>query len=70
MTAGTADRDAEAGDTLGDLDPLAEYVKQHHVDLIYITLPMTSQPRILGLLQICTIRLPRSISCRTFSSSI
>ena len=45
------DQEAEAGETLGDLGSLAEYVKQHHIDLIYITLPMTSQPRILGLLQ-------------------
>jgi len=35
---------------LGRLDQLAEYVKSHHVDLIYITLPMASQPRILRLL--------------------
>lgn len=34
---------------LGDLGNLASYVKQHHVDLIYITLPMTSQKRILHL---------------------
>jgi Undecaprenyl-phosphate glucose phosphotransferase len=36
--------------TLGKLAALAEYVKSHHVDLIYITLPMASQPRILNLL--------------------
>jgi putative colanic acid biosynthesis UDP-glucose lipid carrier transferase len=36
--------------TLGKLSALAEYVKSHHVDLIYITLPMASQPRILNLL--------------------
>jgi putative colanic acid biosynthesis UDP-glucose lipid carrier transferase len=35
---------------LGRLDQLADYVKSHHVDLIYITLPMASQPRILRLL--------------------
>ncbi len=35
---------------LGTLDRLADYAKQHHIDLIYITLPMTSQPRILRLL--------------------
>jgi putative colanic acid biosynthesis UDP-glucose lipid carrier transferase len=35
---------------LGTLGHLAEYVKKHHVDLIYITLPMASQPRILKLL--------------------
>jgi putative colanic acid biosynthesis UDP-glucose lipid carrier transferase len=29
---------------------LANYVKTHHVDIIYITLPMVSQPRILKLL--------------------
>ena len=36
--------------TLGELSALADYVKSHHVDLIYITLPMASQPRILNLL--------------------
>jgi putative colanic acid biosynthesis UDP-glucose lipid carrier transferase len=35
---------------LGSLSELAEYVKLHHVDLIYITLPMTSQPRTRKLL--------------------
>jgi len=35
---------------LGPLDALAPYVKSHHVDLIYITLPMASQPRILKML--------------------
>ena len=39
-----------AVDDLGTLDQLANYVKSHHVDLIYITLPMASQPRILKLL--------------------
>ncbi len=41
----------EPADNLGDLSHLAEYVKTHHIDLIYITLPMTSQPRILRLLE-------------------
>ena len=36
--------------TLGKLSALADYVKSRHVDLIYITLPMASQPRILNLL--------------------
>ncbi|HET9578124.1 MAG TPA: undecaprenyl-phosphate glucose phosphotransferase [Usitatibacter sp.] len=35
---------------LGSCDQIAEYVKKHRVDLIYITLPMASQPRILRLL--------------------
>jgi putative colanic acid biosynthesis UDP-glucose lipid carrier transferase len=35
---------------LGTLSNLPEYVKTHRVDLIYITLPMASQPRILRLL--------------------
>lgn len=35
---------------LGKIQDLAAYVKQHHVDLIYVSLPMVSQPRILGLL--------------------
>lgn len=37
--------------SLGALSQLAEYVKVHHVDLIYIALPMASQPRILRLLE-------------------
>lgn len=35
---------------LGSIDQLASYVKSHRVDLIYITLPMASQPRIVKLL--------------------
>jgi putative colanic acid biosynthesis UDP-glucose lipid carrier transferase len=44
---GHADRDP----SLGSLDQLADYVKTHRVDLIYIALPMASQPRILRLLE-------------------
>jgi Undecaprenyl-phosphate glucose phosphotransferase len=39
-----------AGEIIGPVRALAEHVKNHRVDLIYITLPMTSQPRILKLL--------------------
>jgi putative colanic acid biosynthesis UDP-glucose lipid carrier transferase len=35
---------------LGGLDALAGYVKAQHVDVIYIAMPMTAQPRILKLL--------------------
>ena len=35
---------------LGRLSDLPDYVKENHVDLIYITLPMASQPRIHKLL--------------------
>ena len=42
--------DAESRDFLGPLSGLADYVKRHRVDLIYIALPMASQPRILRLL--------------------
>lgn len=35
---------------LGSIDQLASYVKSHPVDMIYITLPMASQPRIVKLL--------------------
>ncbi len=38
------------GELLGTLDELASYAKSHRLDLIYITLPMVSQPRILNLL--------------------
>ncbi len=40
----------EPGEILGPLSQVAAYVKTHHVDLIYVTLPMASQPRILKLL--------------------
>ena len=39
-----------AGATLGTLEQLADYVKAKRVDLIYITLPMASQPRMVRLL--------------------
>ena len=39
-----------AGATLGPIEQLADYVKAHRVDLIYITLPMASQPRVVRLL--------------------
>jgi putative colanic acid biosynthesis UDP-glucose lipid carrier transferase len=42
---------AEAREVLGSLSALADYVKTHRVDLIYLTLPMASQPRILKLLE-------------------
>jgi putative colanic acid biosysnthesis UDP-glucose lipid carrier transferase len=49
---GTARNGGSGGETnLGSLGRLAEYVKAHHVDLIYIALPMASQPRILRLLE-------------------
>jgi len=35
---------------LGNLNQLAEYVKTHHVDHIYLALPMATQPRILKVL--------------------
>ena len=41
----------ELGTNLGSLDELAQYVRAHRIDLIYIALPMTSQPRILKLLE-------------------
>jgi len=37
-------------EVLGNLKHLAAYVKQNRVDLIYVTLPMASQPRIVKLL--------------------
>jgi Undecaprenyl-phosphate glucose phosphotransferase len=50
------DRDAgrqrtTAGEALGSLSDLPEYVKAQRVDLIYITLPMSSEPRIVRLLE-------------------
>ncbi len=37
-------------ENLGSLSQIADYVKHHPIDLIYITLPMTSQPRLLKIL--------------------
>jgi putative colanic acid biosynthesis UDP-glucose lipid carrier transferase len=36
---------------LGPLGALADYVRTHSIDIIYIALPMASQPRILKLLE-------------------
>ncbi len=36
---------------LGSLADLAAYVREHDIDEVYITLPMSSQPRIAGLLE-------------------
>jgi putative colanic acid biosynthesis UDP-glucose lipid carrier transferase len=44
----TGEQAAEA--ILGTLDQLAAYVKAQRIDLIYITLPMASQPRTVRLL--------------------
>jgi putative colanic acid biosysnthesis UDP-glucose lipid carrier transferase len=38
------------GEVLGVIGHLADYAKTHRVDLIYIALPMASQPRIIKLL--------------------
>ena len=35
---------------LGEMKALPAFVKQHHIDIIYVSLPMASQPRILTLL--------------------
>ena len=43
-------RRTAGGAILGNLEQLADYVKAHGVDLIYITLPMASQPRVVRLL--------------------
>ena len=40
-----------AEQNLGALSRLADYARSHHVDVIYIALPMASQPRILRLLE-------------------
>ncbi|MEX2198534.1 MAG: undecaprenyl-phosphate glucose phosphotransferase [Burkholderiales bacterium] len=45
------DGDPGTGKYLGNLGQLAEYVRAQHIDMIYITLPMTAQPRILALLE-------------------
>jgi putative colanic acid biosynthesis UDP-glucose lipid carrier transferase len=46
------DRSAPRGDgTLGTLERLPEYVRANNIQLIYIALPMASQPRIVRLLE-------------------
>jgi putative colanic acid biosynthesis UDP-glucose lipid carrier transferase len=51
------DRDAgrlpavQPRENLGSLTALADYARTHQVDVIYIALPMASQPRILKLLE-------------------
>jgi len=45
------DGDAGTGRNLGNFGQLAEYVRAQHIDMIYITLPMAAQPRILALLE-------------------
>lgn len=48
----TTDRLPELGDEklLGSLKEVAEYVKTHSIQQIYISLPMTAQPRVVELL--------------------
>lgn len=36
---------------IGRMDDVSEYVKTHGIDAIFISMPMASQPRIVGLLQ-------------------
>jgi putative colanic acid biosynthesis UDP-glucose lipid carrier transferase len=62
--------EVRAGEFLGPLGELPRYAKTHRVDLIYITLPMASRPRILSLLdELCETPRRRSTSPRTCSSS-
>jgi putative colanic acid biosynthesis UDP-glucose lipid carrier transferase len=42
--------DVPADKLLGTVDRMVDYVKTHRVDLIYLALPMSSQPRITRLL--------------------
>ena len=46
------DRLIQLGDSplLGSITNMAEYVKSHNIDRIYLALPMATQPRILALL--------------------
>lgn len=39
-----------ANEILGDISFIKEYIKQNHIDNIYISLPMSSQPRVLSVL--------------------
>jgi len=42
---------ASAEENLGSLSALADYARSQRVDVIYVALPMASQPRILKLLE-------------------
>jgi putative colanic acid biosynthesis UDP-glucose lipid carrier transferase len=44
-------RDLPAVENLGTIDRLADYARANRVDVIYIALPMASQPRIVRLLE-------------------
>jgi putative colanic acid biosynthesis UDP-glucose lipid carrier transferase len=44
-------QDLPAAENLGELAQVAEYARAQRVDVIYIALPMASQPRILRLLE-------------------
>ena len=50
MLSRLALREDEGGQLLGKVGELADYLKQHPTDLIYIALPMGMQPRIMKLL--------------------
>ncbi len=47
----TRTRESERSLVLGRIDELANYVRKHPVHQIYITLPMSAQPRIIRLLE-------------------
>jgi putative colanic acid biosynthesis UDP-glucose lipid carrier transferase len=47
----SAERIHEIDNNLGSIAALPDYVRAHTVDIIYIALPMASQPRILKLLE-------------------
>lgn len=42
--------DVDAAQVLGRVSDITEYVKKHNIARIYISLPMTSQPRVMNLL--------------------
>jgi putative colanic acid biosynthesis UDP-glucose lipid carrier transferase len=44
-------RELPPAENLGTIERLADYARAQHVDVIYIALPMASQPRILKLLE-------------------
>lgn len=51
------DRDSERltdipqrNELIGSLNDIADYVRKHRIEFVYITLPMVSQPRIMALL--------------------
>ena len=54
---------------LGKMSDIAAYVREHNIKMIFISQPISAQPRIRRCSTNCRTPPPRSISCRTSTSS-